>query len=189
MDTLTFIVEMTKAIAWPASIIFIILLLRKPIIELLPFLEELKYKDFALKFHKEVAKAKDTISFESSQIKELPKFEEEEASLLKIAEASPRAAIMESWTSLQNTLLKISFDAGQIDNIENYREHSRTGHAMLGINAFTKSDFKIYHNLRELRNKATHMPDFVISTQDAKDFVSLATQLAFIAKARTNANT
>ena len=56
MDALTFIVEMTKALAWPASIIFIIFLLRKPIIELLPFLEELKYKDFALKFHKEVSK-------------------------------------------------------------------------------------------------------------------------------------
>jgi hypothetical protein len=189
MDALTFIVEMTKALAWPASVIFIIVLLRKPIIELLPFLEELKYKDFALKFHKEVSKAKEKISFESSQIKELPQFKEEQASLLKIAEVSPRAAVMESWASLQNTLLKISLDAGEIDNIENYREHSRTGHVMLSLNAFTKSDFQIYHNLRDLRNKATHMPDFIISTQDAKDFVSLATQLAFIARARTNANT
>lgn len=188
MDALTFIVEMTKALAWPASVIFIIMLLRKPIIELLPFLEELKYKDFALKFHKEVSEAKEKISFESSQIKESPKFKEEQDSLLKIVSVSPRAAVMESWTSLQNTLLKISLDAGQIDTIENYREHSRVGHAMLGKNAFTKSDFKIYHNLRELRNKATHMPDFVISTQDAKDFVNLATQLAFIAKARTNEN-
>ena len=184
MDALTFIVEMTKALAWPASIAFAVFLLRAPLIDLLPFIEELKYKDFELKFRKGVSNVK--IASELSKSQQVPLLLEEENSLLRVAEVSPRAAVMESWMSLQDALLDISLKLGKIDNKENYREHSRTGHVMLDINAFTKIDFDAYHKLRSLRNQASHVPDFALNSQDAKEYVKLAMQLASVAKQRVN---
>lgn len=177
---------MTKALAWPASATFAIYVLREPLIKLIPYLEELKYKDFALKFGKSVSEIKENIKTEITQISETPKLLEEENALLRVAEISPRAAVMESWVKLQDTLLDISLDLGKIDNKENYRNHSRIGHALLDAKVFTKNDFKAFHQLRELRNKASHVPDFALNTRDTKEYVKLAMQLASTATKRKN---
>jgi len=49
MDTLTFISELIKAVAWPMTAIVLVVLLRKPIIELIPLLRKLKYKELEKK--------------------------------------------------------------------------------------------------------------------------------------------
>jgi hypothetical protein len=186
VDFLKFIVEMTTALAWPGAVVLAVYWLRAPIIDLLPYLDELKYKDFGLKFRRDINKAKEEVTPEDQVGEKTPQILEEENALIRVAEVSPRAAILESWMSLQDGLLDISLKKGQIDNKENYREHSRVGHAMLGIKAFTKSDFDAYHKLRDLRNKAAHAPDFALNTQDAKEYVGLAMQLVSMAKQRVN---
>ena len=123
---------------------------------------------------------------EEQASEKLPKILEEENTLIRVAEVSPRAAILESWMSLQDVLLDISLEKGQIDSKENFREHSRIGHTMLSLNVFTKSDFDVYHKLRNLRNDAAHAPDFALNTQDAKEYVGLAMQLSNMAKQRAN---
>lgn len=177
---------MTKALAWPLSAAFALYILREPLIKLLPYLEELKYKDFALKFGKGVSEIKENIKTEITLLPETPKLLEEENALLRVAEISPRAAVMESWVKLQDILLDISLELGQIDNKENYKNHSRIGHALLDANIFTQNDFKAFHQLRELRNKAAHVPDFALNINDTKEYVKLAMQLANTATIRKN---
>lgn len=184
MDTFTFIVEMTKALAWPTAVAVTVYLLRTPLINLVPYIEELKYKDFELKFRRDISKAKEMFESEVMPSPELSRLLEEENTLIRVAEISPRAAVIESWMSLQNSLLDISLNLGQIDNKENFREHSRVGHAMLDAKIFNKNDFNVYHKLRDLRNEATYAPDFAFNSQDAKEYVKLAMQLAGLANQR-----
>ena len=54
MDTLSFTAEMTKALAWPLTIILALLLLRRPLADLIPLLQRLRYKDLELDFGKRV---------------------------------------------------------------------------------------------------------------------------------------
>lgn len=187
MDILTFIVEMTKALAWPISAVFAFYILREPLIKLVPYIEELKYKDFALKFGKGVSEIKENIKAEITQYPEVPKLLEEENALLRVAEVSPRAAVLESWVKLQDTLLDISLELGQIDSKENFKSHSRIGHALLEAKILNENDFKAFHQLRDLRNRAAHVPDFALNTHDSKEYVKLAIQLASAAIKRKNA--
>jgi len=58
LDSLTFVAEIVKALAWPTSILLLVLTLRKPIGELIPFLRKLKYKEIEMEFSCELAELK-----------------------------------------------------------------------------------------------------------------------------------
>ncbi|MEH8231393.1 hypothetical protein [Aeromonas veronii] len=60
MDALTFISELIKAAVWPVTAIVLVVLLRKPIVELTPLLRKLKYKELELEleFAQEVSELK-----------------------------------------------------------------------------------------------------------------------------------
>lgn len=62
MDALTFTAEAIKALAWPTAAIVVALMVRKPVIELLPFLRRLKYKEIELEFSKELAQLKSEVT-------------------------------------------------------------------------------------------------------------------------------
>lgn len=49
MDWLQLVAETVKAIVWPLVTLVVFFNLRKPLRALVPFLEELRYKDFVLK--------------------------------------------------------------------------------------------------------------------------------------------
>lgn len=63
---LEFIAKIIGSLAWPATVLVIIFFMRKPIRDLLPFLERLKYKDFELSFRRQLQEA-----LESSDIREV----------------------------------------------------------------------------------------------------------------------
>ena len=50
MDWLSFSAQLIDSLVWPAVVITVIMLLRKPLTELIPLLRELSYKDLHLKF-------------------------------------------------------------------------------------------------------------------------------------------
>jgi len=107
MDTTTFIVELIKALAWPAVIVGLILFLRKPLRDLIPLLIRLKYKDFEIEFGKKIEEAKAEAAVELSKeaaVKALPPQPDEK--LAKLAEVSPRAAVLEAWRQTEHELVR-----------------------------------------------------------------------------------
>lgn len=58
MDRLTFTAEAIKALAWPMALVVVALMIRKPVIQLLPFLRRLKYKEIEFEFSKELEQLK-----------------------------------------------------------------------------------------------------------------------------------
>lgn len=179
MDFLTFIVEVLKAVAWPATVVAIIYMLKGPISDLVPFLEELKYKDFALRFRKKLSEAKEEAPEEILKEKEkTPEIKSRKESYLELANISPRSAILESWRFLEDSLLTVSKEKGLIDAKKHFIGHSRIGHGLLHEGVISKEQFKLFHRLRELRNQAAHAEEFSISYEDVVEYIELAMQLS-----------
>jgi hypothetical protein len=179
MDWLTFIVEITKAVAWPASVVVAVLLIRKPLYDLLPFLKKFKYKEFEIEFSEKVRELR-------KETQELLVVDAQDAELIdsdrhrykQLIEISPRAAIVEVWLQLETAMIENIRRHGLAEESSILHGHSRLGHVLLHEGIINKQQFDIFHELRNLRNRAAHAEDFELKTSDAENYVESALLLA-----------
>lgn len=113
MDTHTLILELIKALVWPLTILTVIVLLRPSLLELVPALRRLRYRDLEIEFERKldqltaradqaqlpVAKAvktlTQTIAADGASLPEL---------IAPIALRSPRAGVAEAWRLMSAAL-------------------------------------------------------------------------------------
>ena len=172
-----FLAQIVDSLAWPITVLILVIMLRSPLSELIPLLKKLKYKEFEVEFDREL----DAISQATSEAKqeaEVP-YIEMEPGYIEYMEATivsaPRAAIMESWIRLENTVIETT---RRYLLPENERIHLPTAlHALLASNAVSESNIKLIYDLRALRNKAVHELDFSITEKEARKFVDAASDL------------
>ncbi|MEZ8073415.1 hypothetical protein ACED48_20310, partial [Vibrio sp. 5S239] len=104
------IVEIIKALAWPVAVVWLGYLFRNEVRGLMGRLTALKHGDTEISFNRALEKAE-------QQASEIPQTEEvihestaEELSqkeqLYRLAEISPRAAIVEAWTLIETAAVK-----------------------------------------------------------------------------------
>jgi hypothetical protein len=182
MDWLQFIVEMTKALAWPLAVILVIGLLRRPISGLISLIRKVRYGDFEINFEKEIRVA-------ATLAKSLPATCTEQAvgsrtsnraKLLQLAKLSPSAAISAAWIRVEQALA----EAGRRHNL--FRENQpATGNPVFIARALALrhgadwTAYEIFTHLRRLRNAAVHQSAGVqITEAEAIEFINLSEQLA-----------
>ena len=177
MDTLTLISNLVGALAWPTAVIIIILVLKTPLVELLRNLKRLKFKDAELDFKEAASELKGIEAQEGKQVS-LPE------SKLKLAELSPRGAILESWLELEDALAS----AAEAQRIGTTRPGGAYGRPvpvdpwalaqMLSVAGKLSSvSLDRFQKLRQIRNKAVHVTDDVIKQEDAESFARLVAEL------------
>lgn len=183
MNWLTFIASVIGDLAWPATLLAVIFMLRSPIAKLLPDLRKLKYKDLEVDFGRgleRVEKKLDEVASPATgaieqqaevQPELLPKTRKE--LVLKIAELSPTAAILESWKNVERTL-DFYFSARGIKRP--LSGQSITRHLDYDPN-FPPQLVSAYQELRVLRNMAAHEQGG-ISADHAREFDEQASRLA-----------
>jgi len=54
MDVYTFVSELVKALAWPATTVVLVLILRSPLVDLMRSLRKVKYKELEFEFDREL---------------------------------------------------------------------------------------------------------------------------------------
>jgi hypothetical protein len=186
MDVLTFTTEVIKSIAWPALILIVIIIFRNPILKLIPLLTRLKYKDFEIEF--------------SSQVKELKSMAEiilpdadkrtayakaaENMEIYKLAEASPRLAILKSWQILESEVNKIA-----IEEIKDEKGHvSGQIPPKIALRLFQnsgkreKSVVSLIRDMYSLKDQAAIAPENTLSPESAIDYSALAFRLSELLK-------
>jgi hypothetical protein len=72
MDALQFTSSLVGSLAWPSVVLAIVVALRKPLSDLLPLLQRLKYKDLELDFGKRVEELRAEVAEELPQQAEPP---------------------------------------------------------------------------------------------------------------------
>jgi len=188
MDPMTFIAEMTKALAWPAALVTIFLLVRRQLLGMLPSLDTFEWKDFKLKFGRRVEevaeKAREALP--EPEVRQLPPPSGEEQRL-KLADLAPRAAILEAWISLEQAAFTALRRKGiTLGDQDLYRPRAFEG-ALLESELLNPAQLQVLRELRKLRNQAAHASDPKISADTAEEFVEAAGGFERFIKARTPA--
>lgn len=181
MDVLNFAAEIIKALAWPTALVLIALMFRKPVIELLPFLRRLKYKEIELEFSKELAQLKSDASaseFANNKKSEPTSVSAANSRLLNLASVSTSAAILEAWAELESVSIAVVSAMWNQPSTDVFRDYSRLGDYLLQCKIINKNQLVIFNKLRELRNKAAHAVDLNLSETEARTYVELASTLA-----------
>ncbi|OEE78502.1 DUF4559 domain-containing protein [Vibrio genomosp. F6] len=175
---MNYVVEIIKAVAWPLSIVWLGYLFRTEVRGLFGRVSTLKYKDMEASFEKQLTKVENEAKGINEAktkplIADLPKAEQ----LLRIAEVSPRAAIVEAWTMIEVAAAEravksgVQFPRTNPKMIVNYLAH---------CDEFSDSNIEVIEQLRKLRNRAVHMPDFVITQDEAERYMNLAVRSAAV---------
>jgi len=173
MDWLTFIAEIVKALAWPCASIVIAFILRKPIAYLIARLRQLRWGDWELNFFAEELKA---IEFLATDFPRVPE-SDRESELRKIASMDPRAAITGAWTDIEAALSdladRLRMRGDQTLGAELRPVYIARAAALRGL--LSDNDYRVFAQLRELRNLAVHGP-IPITKREAEEYISLASR-------------
>jgi uncharacterized protein YutE (UPF0331/DUF86 family) len=179
MDTLTFTAEMTKALAWPLTIILALLLLRRPLADLIPLLQRLRYKDLELDFGKRVQELASEIK------KELPGGRQAGGAqqrgrnrLADLAHASPRAAVLEAWLEVEEAAIAAAKRHQLKLSDRERRSPSTLEQALVDSQILDENKRGIFSRLRNLRNAAAHASDFDLDSGSAIIYAGSANRLA-----------
>ena len=169
------VVALLDAIAWPITILILALLFRSELRAGLKRLSYIKYRDTELKFEADLKKLekKALLLPEANQDKVLNSIESSEyARMIRLAEASPRAAIFEAWIKVEEATKKVA-EAHGIEHRGAYRTMR-----LLREKEVVNVGLDLYDELRVLRNRAVHLPEFAIEIDEAERYILLALGLA-----------
>lgn len=176
MEISRFLSEVINAVAWPVTVITLVLMLKKPILALLPNLQHLKYKDFELKFSEEIKALKNEASkTKNKKHNDGVMYSLEDSPLERLASYSPRAAIMEAWGRVEAAAAavagKYDLDKLSVNNMVGL------GECLYQDKFIDKKQLNIFNKLHQLRNKAVHANEFELNITDAIFYVELASTL------------
>jgi hypothetical protein len=171
------IVKLIEVIAWPAIALIALIMLRKPLAELIPLARRVRYRDLELEFEQEVQELR------AEAAEELPEAEAErvaseaavEARLKQMTRVSPSSAILEGWNELERAAVRLIMhheididpdDPAPLKQIERILEE-----------LIDTPKVKIFGDLRRLRNKVAHAPRYDVSPRQAAAYVDVALKL------------
>ena len=181
MDILTFIAKALEALAWPFSAIVLVVLLRKELRALLPFVKKLKAGPIEAEFDRdtrEIQKSIQTDALEkSTEVKSAPS----KALLLQLAEIHPRSAVLEAWLRVE-AAAKVALDkktgpvlastaSGNRRSIVNLAEALRRNEIL------HEGQLNIFHELRNLRNEVVHVQGFSPTQEAVARYIDAASYL------------
>ena len=176
MDILTFIAEMTNAIAWPVAILILGLAFRKQVAGLLPFMNKIKAGPLEAEFDLEAK----SILLDSKEIaakisnEKSPKIslesERSDVELAKIftSDKNPKEMVLDGWRNIDGALWRIGKDAGII--VDPMQNTDRVYLTVISTNALSNDTKKLVVELYELRNRVAHA-NISLSLDAARDYL------------------
>jgi hypothetical protein len=180
MDWLTFFSTIIGSIIWPVVIIILVIILKKPISDLIPLLKKLKYKDFEAEFSKDVAELRHIVKREIPQPLPLPAGSTDQTveKLTQLADLSPRSVVLESWRDVESS----AFDATQRKELKItttlHPSPVAIGRALADAEIINENTLEIFNMLRNMRNKAVHADDFSMDKDDALEYADMANKIS-----------
>lgn len=178
MDWLEFFASVIGALAWPATLVIGFFLIKRHLIDLSPFIDRLKYKDFELQFresvHELAIRSRAALPDRRERLSQPSKDR-----LYSLAEISPRSAILEAW---------LEIEAAAIDALERKEPDLalqakgmaplRLGELLVKRQILSNDQLEIFHRLRELRNAAVHIREQSFQLDEVVEYIQLSTVLA-----------
>jgi hypothetical protein len=172
MDALTFIAKLVEFLAWPGAVVLIVLVLKKEIQRLLNLLRKVKAGPVEAEFEAGVEKLEQRVVETPGEPLEYDAQRARKQELMRVAEASPRAAVLEAWRDVEASVLKL-VDAKAIYVPEKNPSVSAAARVLAKEGLFPADSLSYFYELRELRNKAAHSSDFNPTLETAAGYIEL----------------
>lgn len=176
MDTLTFISKLLEILAWPGTVVTLVLLLRKELRQLIPLLRKLKAGPVEAEFEREIASIE-----QAAQPPALPPAPSSSSprklELFELVRNDPRAGILQAWLDVEATALRV------VDREALYvAEHDASSptaaiRAIARLTTIPAEWVGQYFQLRDLRDKAANQADFTPKVEPAAAYVEMASRL------------
>jgi hypothetical protein len=178
VDTRTLISHLVGSLAWPIAAIVGLAMVRPAILNLLPKMRTLRFRDLEATFGQELARVRQIV--ESSEDPGVPLdaglSSEEAQNFLRLAEISPRAAVIEAWGLLESQARSI-VEARRPRRSARPLSAASLGDTLLELGLLDQDGVQAWDALRSLRNQAAHEP-LEITTDQGVEFGNLARSLA-----------
>lgn len=178
MDNLTFISNSITALAWPIATIAIVILSRSEISNLIGRIKKIRHKGSEIDLADEISDVAKNADKVLSNIATEKTPEQERIG--RLAEDSPRGAILDSWLSIDEAMGEYAIRHG----IENHNTHSAAYQRIQSIQFYNLDVPTLGHGvidmlekLRRIRNDAVHRTDADITPAIAKDYAALAVRV------------
>jgi len=181
---MNYLLDFLDILAWPISVVLLGYIFRRDIndaifVHFRPQPQKIAYRlapkiDIADKLADEImAEMGGKPDLHSSEL-----YEKSHESLQRLAKVSPRAAIIETWVEIEQKLMDIA------DELEIYSRGPigcrRVIEKLISQQKLPADILLLYQSLREIRNKATHIPDYTLTNNDAERYFELYFLIVYI---------
>ena len=176
MNWLGFWASVIGSLAWPATIIIVVLIFKKQLLAAAPWLRELEVGSVKMKFAEELAKAAtaaEEITPQPAAAAPSPMVTDSD---LLLAEHAPLALILQSWMKLEHALIEAGNRIGLVTTTVAPRvaPPNRIIRELEEHRVITAAMAETINYLRRLRNEAAHQKTFVIESEQALEYARLA---------------
>lgn len=169
MDNLTFIVEMTKALAIPVAVVVVFLLFREDFSILLLRIRKGKLGPAEMEFAETVKELQSEVDTLPNYMPTVPINE-----VLVINETTNlRATILEAWLNLEEIANKLARTIPDYDPGASRRGTTYSMNALYRAGLLKERELTLLRELRNLRNKAVHNPDFSPSLESVVEYLHI----------------
>lgn len=135
-------------------------------------------------FAKQVEELRKEVDEKVPEARAARTFSDDEGRLLELAKVSPRSAVIEAWRNVEHTAMKtVQLRLNRRDqslNSSSMRAQISTsalGRELGLLEILNGQQVSLFHELRTLRNKATHAEDFVVNFESVNNYIQLAQSL------------
>lgn len=181
---MNYLLDFLNILAWPVSVVILGYIFRRDIndaffVHFRPQPQKIAYR-LASRIEEAEKLAVDITSTMGGKpdLHSSEHYKKSHESLQRLAKASPRAAIIETWVEIEHKLLDIA------DELEIYGRgpigSKRVLEKLISQNKLPAEILILYQALRDIRNKATHVPDYTFSNSDAERYFELYFLVVFI---------
>lgn len=186
-------VEVVKALAWPVVVLIIAMVLRKPLVALIPTLSRFRYKGLEAEFGNKLKEI--GASFEK-EIVTIPKEAEAKAEeeqkrdhwtideiVESIAPISPRAAILLAWFEVER-IIRQTVTSPDWFGMPEPRSFPGFVKVLQEKDVLSENVASLLYDLRSLRNQAAHESDFNLEPDKAIEYSRLARRMMLLVRWR-----
>jgi hypothetical protein len=155
VNILAFIASVIGSIAWPVTLLVVLIVLLKNGTKLARFVKSIRYKDFELTLRSDLEKAKDLaegiqiglVSPVSSKERD-----DSENKILALATIDPGVGILKSWQRLEEALIRLR----QHNGLMRFTTNSAFVQRLHELQRVTQSEVALFDQLRSIRNAVVH---------------------------------
>lgn len=177
LDTLTFIAKLVEFLGWPVAAVVLVVLLRNELKQLLPHVKKLKAGPVEAEFEREVKELQKEAGTTPKLLPAPGHLSPERQLLLQLVQVNPRLAILEAWRGIEQAADRVVQDKALYVSERDVRSQFAVIRAIGKAELLSQEDFALFHDLRSLRNQATHATDFSPTTDAALSYIELAAHL------------